>query len=470
MFALAAATLFFAEPAPLDMPQAEAYIVSEDGSTRLEDRYNRTELWLSQALIGRWTDGDGRVSLLARLDVSPPATDRESCETREEYAARKSPMKRVRVNRGFPASFVDAVALLAPCQIAETPRPPRQPVRGYRRMCYWQNPTNYSDIVCTAQPEGTNVWLFAAWHLAEGDDYTLRMEEFEDGLLRRELPEFLAALPPPRQVPPLERELLRADAAHSVAAYPAWRFTAAEEFAVLDNLPARGFVETFTNDLPVMRAKYAAAVPSPVDGSNTLCVARIYASRGEYLDALAVENATNMSWSAAYWSPGRRELVAHLPEKGEAELLRTLRHEAFHQYLSYATAMIPASPWLNEGFAQYFEDEDDASWGPGIDVGGDNLDRIAAAIPALLYMDYEDFYDGSEFERLMKYRLAWAVVRFIEKGAGEVRLQPFKGLKERYLEKLLETQDMHKATSAAFKDPDMLKAFVSEWKKFWKKK
>ena len=178
---------------------------------------------------------------------------------------------------------------------------------------------------------------------------------------------------------------------------------------------------------------------------------------------------TNMVWSAAYWSPQRRELVAHLSVNGEQELLRTIRHEAFHQYLSYAASMIPSSPWFNEGYAQYFEDDASADWGEGFDVTDENVDRMAVAIPGVLMMDYEQFYGGSDFERRFKYRLAWSVVRFIEKGADEVRLKPFEGLKKRYMEALIETRDMRKATSAAFKDADLLKRFVGEWIKYWKK-
>ena len=49
-----------------------------------------------------------------------------------------------------------------------------------------------------------------------------------------------------------------------------------------------------------------------------------------------------------------------------------------------------------------------------------------------------------------------------------MRLKPFAGLKQRYVEALLETRDMRRATSAAFKDEDLLKKFIAEWKKFWK--
>ena len=175
-----------------------------------------------------------------------------------------------------------------------------------------------------------------------------------------------------------------------------------------------------------------------------------------------------MEWSAAYWSQERRELVAHLPMDGEAKLLETIRHEAFHQYLSYAASMIPASPWFNEGYAQYFEDEDSRDWGEGIDAGPEALKRLAQTLPGLMMMDYDEFYGGSDAARRMKYRLAWSIAVFVEKGAPEVRFRPFAKLKADYFEALLESRDMKRATLAALLgDEDKTKLFVEEWVKFW---
>ena len=471
---LIALSLFFTDPAPLDMPRAEAYLVREDGVSRLEDRFDRMDLWMSQTLIGRWIDEKDRLFLLFSLDTCSPSVSRSDALTRTEHESRKVPMKRVRANADFPAAFRDAVSLLSPCPVVEKPRAPRQLTRGYKEVYYWQHPTNYSNVVCTFLPERTNVWFLVSWTLAPEDDYPTQMNAFEDRFLKEDLPSLVSRLKSSPEGPETldgrrERALLRRDAHHSIAAYSNWHFTGAEEFAVLDDLQSRGFVETLTNDFPVMRAKYAATIPSPLDGSNVLSVVRIYASRDEYLDALETDGMTNMTWSAAYWSPQRRELVAYLSANGEAELMRTIRHEAFHQYLSYAASMIATSPWFNEGYAQYFEDDESADWGEGFDLSDENVDRMSAAIPGVLMMDYEQFYDGSDLERRFKYRLAWSVVRFLEKGADKVRLKPFEGLKRRYMNALIETRDMRKATSAAFKDADLLKKFIAEWKKFWKK-
>jgi len=465
-------SLFFTSPAPLDMPAAEAYLVTEDGCPRLDDRYDVYELWISQTVLGRWTDDADRTFTLAALSTRPPLSGSARSLTRTAYA-------RTCVGLGPKADIREAIRLLSPVDIVDDPRAPRQLPRGLKDVAYWQSPTNYATIVCSFLPEKSRQWYLAIWELAEDDDYADRMAFFEANFL--EAIRTGKGFPPPlaerfaqdgrkRERPlrhgcePGERELLRRDVAHSITNYVNWHQTDAPEFTVIDDLPARGsFVTTLTNDLRVMRAKYAEALPSPIDGSNVLCVARIYGSLEEYLEAVDPD----MAWTAAYWSPSRRELVASLSAGGERELLRTIRHEAFHQYFSYATSMMPTSPWLNEGYAQYFEDPESTAWNLGFTVTREWLEKTAPVLKGIFGMDYDQFYEGTDTARQLKYRLAWSVAVFIEKGAPEVRHAPFKDLKRDYLKKLLATQDPLKATSAAFRNEDQLKLFVDEWIKFW---
>ena len=349
-----------------------------------------------------------------------------------------------------------------------------------KTVLYWQNPTNFSEIVCSFLPEKSRHWYLAVWRLAEGDDYSERMEAFEREFLDRVrtgegFPSSIAEMlmrderrmrkPNRRKLAVAdERELLREDARHSVANYANWRVTDAPEFSVLDDLAGHGeFIVTLTNDLRTMCAKYAAAMPTGIDGSNVLCVARIYGTREEYLDAVP----EGMEWTSAYWNPSRRELVASLPLSGENDLLKTIRHEAFHQYLSYATSMIATSPWLNEGYAQYFEDTENVDWGYGHDVTPEWIERASLSIRGILGMDYRQFYDGTDEERRFKYRLAWSIACFLENGAPKVRFQPFKNIKADYIKELFASQDMRKATSSAFRNEDTLKLFIAEWVKYW---
>jgi hypothetical protein len=93
----------------------------------------------------------------------------------------------------------------------------------------------------------------------------------------------------------------------------------------------------------------------------------------------------------------------------------------------------------------------------------------AQMLPGLMKMDYAQFYGGSDEERSLRYRLAWSIAYFIEKGAREVRFDPFKDLKRDYIAALLSTRDMHKATDSAFASSDRLNEFIDEWKRYWKK-
>lgn len=469
---LLAVSLFFAKPSPMEMPKAEAYLVKEHGTKRLEDRFNKTDLWISRSVDGIWIDDFGREFMLATLGVVAPPLTGDKTVTREEYVASCSDLEKKDDKELFVS--VDKLSPIVPER--EFVRP-RQMCRGYKDIRYYQG-TNETAIVCAFLPENHERWYLATWTLAEGDIYDDCVRTFENEFLRnRETWPKGWCLEAKKETKKsrgksaakktCERELLRTDARHSVALYDNWRVTDGDEFTVLDNIRnAHSFTVALTNDLKRMRVVYANVMPSPIDGSNVLAVARIFASRAEYLDALGQNDYSNMNWSAAYWSPQRRELVAYLPEDGSAKLLETVRHEAFHQYFSYATSMIPTSPWINEGYAQYFEEGPD---GPSF-VDPADLWLYAEYLPSLMAMDYENFYSGSDEERRMKYRLALSIAYFLEKGASEVRFDPFKDVKRDYVNALLEHKDMVKATSVAFKNKDTLDLFVQEWKKFWKEK
>ncbi len=468
------AILWFSQPAPLDMPRAEAFLVKDAaGSLWLEDRYDELDLWTGDAVLGRWNDREGRQLLLAKLAATAPLFSGRTM-TRTQFAAERESLPAKRLDRRD-----QAVARLSPFEIPEEPASPREDLHGFKKVQYLHG-TNTGAVVCAFLPEKAPTWYLAVWNLLPEDDFDKAVETFEDEFLSKwderqkegVRSETDAAPEPPkreresRRRPRVEeRDLLRADAVHSVTNYPAWHVTSAPEFIVLDDLPANNAaVAALTNELTVMRRKYAEAIPSPVNGSNVLALARIFKDRDEYLSALRDNAIENMEWSGAYWSSERRELVAYLPPGGARELIKTFRHEAFHQYLSYACAMIPSSPWLNEGYAQYFEDETATDWGMEID-----LDQVADLLPSLMRMNYAQFYSGSSAERQLKYRMAWSIACFLEKGAPKIRFEPFKNVRKTYVESLLRHQDPVRATAEAFGSSDAFRKFIAEWKKFWER-
>lgn len=462
---LAEGGLILARPAgfraaPLEMPRAEAYLVTDtNGVMRLEDRYSELDLWTARALLGRWEDESGRRLLLFRLDAVVPKFD-GAAVTRRDFYANLAHLDR-REDERVRLQAIDALSPVPPMAGAQT----RRARRRHLRDIAYHHGTNETAVVCSFLPEGSDHWYLASLELAADDDPRETFAFFDGEFLDSIVPS-AAEEERPRRVKraqwPGERELLRADARHSVTNYAAWHVCEAEEFTVIDDLPDGSlFVSALTNDFARMRRLYAETIPSPLDGSNTLCVARIHANRDEYLDAVGDDYA----WTAAVWSPRHRELVAYLSSAGEEALLKTIRHEAFHQYLAYATSMIPTSPWFNEGYAEYFENEGDATF--GLRVTPEQLDALAEMLGALVAMDYEAFYAGSGEEKRLKYALARSIAVFIEKGAPEVRFQPFRNLKRDYLRTLLKTQDMRAATAAAFGSADDFKLFVREWRRYW---
>ena len=446
------ASLFLTRPVLMDMPRAESYLVSEGGALRLEDRYSRGDLWLARTLLGSWVDEDGRLFSVARLETGVPEGD--GLASRADYSQSVRPIaRRDEVARRM------AMSALSPVPLSEDGLRPRQKCRGYKDIVYWHG-TNESVIVCEFRPERTERRYLAVWSLVEEDDQAERIKQFEDQFLAEEF-ERLADFPSWRDFAAMsESEAFRADAHDSVTNCADWHWTDVENYTILDNLNgSRDLVTAITNLLPELKASFVQALPTPLDGTNTLGLVRVFGSREDYLAA----TDESLRWTAAYWSPVRREIVAHLPREGLATLLTTFRHEAFHQYLSYATAMIPVSPWLNEGYAQYFEDRESCRWDLG--VPPEDLEKI---LPRVFDMDYEEFYAGDDRLRQLKYRLAWSVAVFLEKGARKVRNDPFATLKRDYLKALVNTQDMRKATEAAFGNADRRGRFVYEWKKFWK--
>ncbi len=459
---LAASSVLLGDGVAPEMPRAQAYLVtSGDGAMRLEDRYEVADLWIAREMVGRWMDAEGRVFSVAGLDTQLPAFLNER-KARAQFVKELVPAKNKEKEELH--QLVNMLSPVEPAGAKEYTKP-RQKPRGYKDVRYYEG-TNEHAIVCAYLPDRPGAtWALASWELLDEDDLDEKREIFEEEFFEKKLEVAYTNKLPAADLN--ERELLRDAARHSIEAYDNWHFTSSDEYVVLDNLQGnRQFVTAFTNEIPRLRKQYAAAFPSPVDGSNVLCTARIYANRAEYLEAVGED----MQWSAAYWSPARRELVAYLPEGGSPELMKTIRHEAFHQYLSYATAMISAAPWINEGYAQYFEEPDSATWKLTTrdeKPTTDDISRYAELLPALLKMNYTEFYAGTDAERRLKYRLAWSIAYFLEKGAPLVRFQPFATLRADYINAVLRTHDRDEATDAAFGSDERLKLFISEWKRFW---
>ena len=71
---------------PIDLPRAEAYLMStEDGKRRLEDRFNTADLWIAMTLRGRWIDVEENTLWISRLTHRHPQSGDGETRTRSAY-------------------------------------------------------------------------------------------------------------------------------------------------------------------------------------------------------------------------------------------------------------------------------------------------------------------------------------------------------------------------------------------------
>jgi len=471
-----------AASSPLALPKAAGYLVtSSKGTCRLEDRFDVFDLWVSATLRGRWVDDEGNQLQIARLFARPPVDAPGTVCTRRAFY---DGLARKVIDPSRLAQRDEAVQAIAPVDVQDPVKPRRSQRHNLKDVVYYPS-TNDHVLVCAFRPRTperteTTDWYLAALLAAPDADMNEVQAWFDEAFLdkisvlnARARPAPIAAMLPPDDA--TEEELLWRDVRGNVVNYDDWHSVSAEDVLVVDNVDPglRGhFIAALTNNLPRLRRAYARCVPSALSATNQTAVVRVFRNREEYLAYVGVKQ----KWTAALWSPVHRELVLYLPGSGADQLLHTVWHEAFHQYLAYAGSMIDSSPWFNEGHAQLFEHSH-------FDRNGElvfDRDMQAAAyvqqyaaelaqyIPTVLEMDYPAFYDGTQEEIAAKYRLAWSIAYFLEVGAPDVRFRPFENLRADYLKALVRTRSMHEATAEVL-DDETREEFIAAWLDFWKR-
>ena len=481
---IAVPALANAQEEPLELPKAGTFLLTDDrGGRCLEDRFDTFDLWVSQTMRGRWRDADGNVLYIARLTTRPPMDAPGTVRTRTDFLARlaKRPF-----DPDNAAHRNEAVVAVAPADLGQPIRPRRSQRRNMKELFAYPS-TNDHVFAAAFRPRSperreTTDWYLVVLEAAQGealDEAFRRLDE--DFLDHVYVPAARARHKSPdadygRTSLGQEAILLREAVRRSVANYDHWHFAATEDVVVIDNLDDSSratFVTSLTNSLPCLRRAYAACAPTTLSATtNQLAVVRVFATREEYLAHVGVDH----KWTAALWDTLHRELVLYLPLDGTQGLLQTVWHEAFHQYLAYAAALVTAAPWFNEGNAELFEhshldrkgevvfDLDPAAAAYVHECAAD----IAAILPTFMRMGYEAFYDGTQDEIATRYRIAWSLAYFLEVGAPKVRFKPFANLRADYVKALIYTRSMDEADRTVFTDEFRAK-FITAWLDFWKR-
>jgi hypothetical protein len=166
-----------------------------------------------------------------------------------------------------------------------------------------------------------------------------------------------------------------------------------------------------------------------------------------YLADLVVLRKPPMENVAGLYTPLLKQLLIwNLPSR--AEMMRTIRHEGFHQYLD---RLLPDPPvWFNEGMAVYYEGMERV--GGELKIGKpryEDLELLAreplTPLKDFLAMTPAEFYRGSHHS----YAQAWLFVHMLKNGNAKHR-ELYRTLMTR-----LETQGGRDATREVF-PPDLL--------------
>jgi hypothetical protein len=185
--------------------------------------------------------------------------------------------------------------------------------------------------------------------------------------------------------------------------------------------------------------------PEGAGTGQTLYGVYLFSGLSGYLGyAEALFGSTPYNTAGLYSPVLKQLLIWNLPDR-EA-MLRTVRHEGFHQYLD---RMLPETPvWLNEGTAEYFETAVLA--GGRVEHGTPVRSHIMlltakqtewVPLDELIHMGRAEFYKQSS----RNYAQSWALVHYLLQGGRDERK-----LYQDYFEALLAGSSAREAGEAAF--------------------
>ncbi len=409
------------EGVPAPTPAARHYIQTIGTEKREVKWYAPRDLWYVRAFAGEWKDKKGNVMRLARVKSLVPVLDREDGE-KDEIEARLDALE-----KEFSGTDAELEA--------------------------WRKAWGSQASACRFVKAKNGVRYYVEFSFAE----KVRPQDAEK-LLKT-----------------FERSLstTTAGSSSSISSMKWWSQENAQYSFLTDLNKAKGgkFISDAMRLMGAMRKSYEFYVPPerPV-GVGKVRVFRTLAGYRAYRQS----TGDNDAMSCGLWDPSREELLIAAEDPAQAQ--NTMRHEAFHQYLHYATGRGDHAMWFNEGHACFFESVKYNSAKNTVKVIEEgnrsgwvarNPAQIAASIKSVLRKDYGAFYSG---DVNTNYCTAWAICYFLEKGAyTSPEFEPYRGIVPKYLSEMANGASAADATERAWalvKDRDV----ASDFLKFWKEK
>ena len=475
------------KPKPLPMPDAHTYLIADLDILEREDRFVPFELWFHQQCEGRWQDTKGNTLTLGRITQQLPYFTEEHI-TRERFMIecadsdyQINPKKAEQIHE-WAATFCGRELFEAePLKINSIALSTvySYPSISSNKLVYTFLPRRIGnaknfDWFCVII-QGVNIEDYESFQLHFEDNYLSKIAQpsgtsKDEGITSTELDTSRKGKTDFDQ----PNHPVRIAARKSVENYKEWWFAETDGYIILSDVNTelgKSLVERLQEEMPILQAACRTLLP-PLTETKDISLIRIFQFKDDYNQYVG----EGQEWSGGMWMPKRRELIL-TQEFHTEEIMRTIRHEAFHQYISYAYCMITPAPWMNEGHACFFEfarvdakdkvifDEDEKR----SRILLENLDLATSLIPLMLDMTYAEFYSGISADRSLNYALAWGLAYYLQKGAPQERNTSFKDILPDYAASLAISRNYREATILTFAEIDM-KVFQSNFKEFWLKR
>lgn len=409
-----------AKGVPAPTPQARFYRITNGFETKDVKWFRAVDLWRNRQFLGEWTDRHGNVQRLARVKSLVPDLGREDGD-QEAIEAQLDELEK---------SFQGT-----PEELAQ-----------WRRSWGGRGSGRFLEV------KGQR--FYVEFEIAE----ILPSQEKEAEKLLKGFEKSLSVVK---------------RGAGAAPSMKWWEVTNGHYRFLTDLDKAKGgsFIKETMKQIDAMRKCYEFYIPPAKDVE--VGVVRVFRTLAEYREYRASTGVMDTT-SIGLWDPSRAELLVSAEDPKRA--LSTMRHEAFHQYLHYATGNGNHAMWFNEGHACFFENVEYSAAKNAIRVvekgnramwvAKDPV-RYANALFGMLRMTRAEFYSG---DQNLHYCTAWALVYFLEKGAyTSPEFADYRKVIPKYLELTSAGMPADQATAVAWA-PVAHRNVAMDFMKFWREK
>jgi hypothetical protein len=468
-------TLASSTPEPLSQLTIYTYLYTRGDESKKINMYDPFEIWYSEQHKGQWRDEDGNLFIIAQpKNLKPTFEDKHIVLKRYRQAIDSGKFK-IDLNR--TDNIKNWIQEFAQVDIREL-EPIKTTSFDLQNSTFFKT-TNPNILVYTftVKAKGQNrspETYVAIIKIFDNSSPKKARQNFENQFLKT-----IRTIPKHNIYPDIytvgmtkkdsEDKTGNSVAEKSIENMEGWWSQRVDDYIFLTdikNYKGRKLITFLEYTMPAIRKAFQKAIP-PIEPISDVSVIRIFAKESGYKQHLGT-----MQWTSGVWQPSKRELTVLYQSKDKNKTVEVIVHEGLHQYIFYATDMIATSPWLNEGFACFFQTAKVVDKGKKVLIPEQkqfatfvtkNEELIANHIPSLLTKDYEQFYEPNT--RMLNYVTAWSMIYFLQKNQSST-YKLYEHIIPIYLKSLKNEKDFHKATTEAFRNIDMEK-FKDDFIRFW---